>query len=148
MAEKKPNEKPGTTRGSQASAAGGSRAATWRQDLASVAGRVLADDELARLRERVDELGAVGDMVVAAHLDDLLFVERARYQRARREVGRAMALGGKDDVARARDRLRVAGESLGVVRLQRDLAAGEVVLPVGEEPNDVKHTAADREASR
>ena len=31
----------------------------------------------------------VGDMVVAAHLDDLLFVERARFHRARREAGSA-----------------------------------------------------------
>jgi hypothetical protein len=141
--EKKASEKTSTTRSRPASSSRGTRAAAWREDLASVAGRVLADDELQRLRERLDDVGAVGDMVVAAHLDDLLFVERARYQRARREVGRAMALGNKDDVARARDRLRVAGESLGVVRLQRDLATGQVVLPVGDDTIDVDKTSAD-----
>ena len=57
----------------------------------------------------------VGDMVVAAHLDDLLFVERARFHRARREAGRAIATGDKEEVAIAQDRLREAASGLGAI---------------------------------
>jgi hypothetical protein len=126
--------------------------ASWREDLARAADRLLADDELRHLRERLDDVGALGDLVVAAHLDDLLFVERARYQRARREVGRALALGTKEDVAVAQARLSATAASLGVFRLQRDVATGDVELPVDEpvdeepvveEPGDVKQKATD-----
>jgi hypothetical protein len=122
----------------------GGRATSWRDDLATVARRVMADKELETLRgRRAEDLGKAGDLVVAAHLDDLLFVERARYHRARREVGRAMAEGDKQEVAVARDNLRAAAASLGVVRLQRELATGDVKLPVDDGGRPTKPSKAD-----
>lgn len=115
----------------------------WRETLLGMARRVLDDDQLARLRDHADDVGAVGDMMVAAHLDDLLFVERARFHRARRDVGRAMATGSREDITAAQDRLRATAADLGVLRLQRDLATGEVQLDVGGGRVKGQRSAAD-----
>lgn len=115
----------------------------WRATLSAMARRVLDEDELARLREHADDVGAVGDMVVAAHLEDLLFLERARFHRARRDVGLAMATGSKGEVTVAQDRLRAVAADLGILRLQRDLATGEVQLDVGGGSVKGERSAAD-----
>ena len=107
------------------------RVGGWREDLEAIAMRLLSEEDLARLRERAGDLGQAADLVVAAHLDDVLFVERARFHRARRELGRAMATDDKEGVAAGRQRLLAATESVALVRLQRDLATGEVKVPLG-----------------
>ena len=84
-------------------------------------------------------------MVVAAHLEDLRMVEEARFHRARREAGRALAGGDRHLLSQAQEQVRVIGADLGLLRLQRDLATGEseVTAPPGkEEPGPSKRGAA------
>lgn len=103
----------------------------WREEVERLARRLLSDEDVTRLAERFDDVGQVGDLVVAAHLDDVLYVERARYHRARRELARSLATEDEETPV-ARRRLQDAGASLAVFRLQRDLATGAVELPLPE----------------
>ena len=114
-----------------ASGSSGTRGRGWREEIEGLVTRLLSDEELDRLGEHLDDdVGQVGDLVVAAHLDDMLFVERARYHRARRELGRALGSKDAELVATARQRLVGVTDSVALVRLQRDLASGAVRIPL------------------
>lgn len=100
----------------------------WREELLAVAGQIFDDELLRKVASGADKAGRVGDLVLAAHLEDLRLVEEARFHRARRDAGRALAYGDKQEIARAQEQVRVTGEDLGLLRMQRDLATGDLQL--------------------
>lgn len=105
----------------------------WREELLAVASQIFDEKLLRQVASSGDAVGRAGDLVLAAHLEDLRLVEEARFHRARRDLGRAMAMGSKVEIALAQEDVRVTGAELGLLRMQRDLATGELEL---EDPRD------------
>lgn len=106
----------------------------WREELLAVASQIFDEKLLRRVASSGDAVGRVGDLVLAAHLEDLRLVEEARFHRARRDLGRAMAMGSKDEIALAQEHVRVTGAELGLLRMQLDLATG--ALDLEDPPQD------------
>ena len=117
------------------------RGGDWREELLGVASQIFDEKLLRRVASSGDAVGRAGDLVLAAHLEDLRLVEEARFHRARRDLGRAMATASKDEIALAREEVRVTGAELGLLRMQRDLATGDLEL---EDASDGGHVETKR----
>lgn len=111
----------------------GRREEGWADDLRAVAEEAMGSESFQRLAARAGDVGGVADVAIASHLDDLRLVEKARFQRARRDAGRALALGDKQAAAAASARVAEVGSDLAFLRLQRDVASRQRDAPDGDD---------------
>lgn len=112
---------------------------SWTDNLAAVAEEAMGSGNFRRLVSRTGDLGGIADLAVAAQLDDLRLIEKARFHRARRDAGRALALGDKPAAAAAGARVADAGADLALLRLQRDVAShGRTIDAEAGDASDVE----------
>lgn len=125
-----------SARAGAAGAQSGRDDTSWIDDVRAVAEEVMGSENFKRLTARADGAGVVADQVLAAQFDDVRLIEKARFHRARRDAGRALAFGDKAARAGAAERVAEAAGELAFVRLQRDVTSRKVVLDVPSDPDD------------
>lgn len=131
----------------------------WQEQIRVLADRLLGKERLEELQQSGADLARIGEMAVGGHLDDLRFIEKASFERARRDRAREFATEPNGHrVDEAQIRLDRTGAQLAGLRLARDLANGmldvsdaEKFAPdgvVGEEEVEVRRREKDAEKER
>lgn len=116
---------------------------SWRDQALSALAEVVELDRVEALRDKVGDLNRLPSLALAAHFDEVRYIEKARFHRARRDLAREMAVDPRSAaVAGAKERVAERASVLGLVRLERDLAQGiggrarpsQPSKPVGDPP--------------
>ena len=135
------------------------RRAKLLTDAEALVGDLIGAERVEKLRAQGDRAGVAADVVLAAWVDDFRLIEQATFHRARRDAGRAAAIGNKAERTESLRRMSEAADSLGVLRVQRDVLIGDALFdtdagrPTAEQPNpshdkaDASNTSGDKDAA-